>query len=80
MPMSWTSRDSGLEAAQGTTLVEPFYWDLNDSTRAWTKRFNAIYKTSYPTLHHAGMYASVLHYLRALKAAGRVTATRWWRR
>ncbi len=60
----------GLDAAQGTTLVEPFYWDLNDSTRAWTKRFNAIYSTSYPTLHHAGMYASVLHYLRALKAAG----------
>jgi branched-chain amino acid transport system substrate-binding protein len=60
----------GLDAAQGTTLVEPFYWDLNDSTRAWTKRFEAIYQTSYPTLHHAGMYASVLHYLRALKAAG----------
>ncbi len=60
----------GLNVAQGTVLVEPFYWDLNDSTRAWTKRFNAIYSTSAPTLHQAGMYASVLHYLRALKAAG----------
>ncbi len=60
----------GLEAAQGTTLAEPFYWDLNDSTRAWTKRFEAVYTTSYPTLHHAGTYAAVLHYLRALKAAG----------
>jgi branched-chain amino acid transport system substrate-binding protein len=60
----------GLATAEGTVLAEPFYWDLNESTRAWTKRFEAIYQTSYPTLHHAGMYASVLHYLRALKAAG----------
>ena len=60
----------GLDAAQGILLAEPFYWDLNDSTRAWTKRFTANYKASYPTLHHAGAYASVLHYLRALQAIG----------
>lgn len=55
----------GLDVAAGLTLAEPFYWDLNDSTRSWTKRFMATYKTSYPTLHHAGAYAATLHYLRA---------------
>jgi branched-chain amino acid transport system substrate-binding protein len=60
----------GLEAAQGSIVAEPFYWDMNDSTRAWTKRFEALYSRSYPTLHHAGAYAMVLHYLRAAKVVG----------
>jgi len=58
----------GLEEAQGITLAEPFYWDLDDSTRDWTHRFEAAYSTSYPTLHHAGIYAAVTHYLKAVNA------------
>jgi branched-chain amino acid transport system substrate-binding protein len=60
----------GLAEAQGILLAEPFYWDINDNTRAWTRRFIQRYKTSYPTLHHAGSYASTLHYLRAAQKAG----------
>jgi branched-chain amino acid transport system substrate-binding protein len=59
----------GLETAQGLLLTEPFYWDLNDDTRAWTKRFLANGAPSYPGLHHAGVYAATLHYLRAIAAA-----------
>jgi len=59
----------GLETAQGLLLTEPFYWDLNDETRAWTKRFLANGAPSYPGLHHAGVYAATLHYLRAVAAA-----------
>ncbi|MEO8524237.1 MAG: ABC transporter substrate-binding protein [Caldimonas sp.] len=59
----------GLDTAKGLLLTEPFYWDLNDETRAWTKRFLANGAPSYPGLHHAGVYAATLHYLRAVAAA-----------
>ena len=58
----------GLQRAQGLTLTETFYWDLNDATRAWTKRFAAANGGKYPTMIHAGVYASVLHYLKAVEA------------
>jgi len=54
-----------LSLAQGLTVVEPFYWDMNEGTRTWTKRFNALYTKNYPSMHHAGCYAATLHYLRA---------------
>jgi branched-chain amino acid transport system substrate-binding protein len=59
----------GLKTAQGMLLTEGFYWDQNDSTRAWSKRFFEKHK-KMPTMVHAGVYGSVLHYLKAVKAAG----------
>jgi branched-chain amino acid transport system substrate-binding protein len=59
----------GLQSAQGLLLSSAFYWDLNDETRAWSKRF--IEKTQkVPTMIHAGTYGAVMHYLRAVEAAG----------
>jgi len=62
----------GLQTAQGLTLTETFYWDLNDQTRAWTKRWHqergAMDK--FPTMNHAGVYASIMHYLKARVALG----------
>ncbi len=59
----------GLETAQGLLLAEAFYWDLNDDTRAFTKRFMERTKR-VPTSAQAGVYSSVMHYLQAAKAAG----------
>ncbi len=50
-------------------LTTGFYWDLNDDTRAWSKRFFDKHKRM-PTMVQAGQYSSVMHYLRAVKAAG----------
>lgn len=58
----------GLQTAQGLTFVEGFYWDLNDDTRAWSKRFFERRK-AMPTMTHAGVYSSVSHYLKAVKAS-----------
>ncbi len=58
----------GLQAAQGLILTEAFYWDLNDGTRAWSKRFAERNGGKYPTMIHAGVYAAVLHYLKAVEA------------
>ena len=58
----------GLQTAQGLILTETFYWDLNDGTRAWSKRFAAANGGKYPTMVLAGVYASVLHYLKAIDA------------
>ena len=58
----------GLDKAQGLILTETFYWDLNDQTRAWSKRFAAANGGKYPTMVHAGVYAGVLHYLKAVAA------------
>src|SRR5205085_1759506 len=59
----------GLESAQGLVLSSAFYWDLNDDTRAWAKRF--IEKTNkVPTMIHAGTYGAVMHYLKAIQKAG----------
>ena len=59
----------GLNNAQGLILTETFYWDYNDQTRAFAKRFQAANRGIYPTMIHAGVYAGVLHYLKAVEAA-----------
>ncbi len=60
----------GLQTAQGLVLTETFYWDLNDATRAWAKRWHAERKASnkYPAMNQAGVYAGTLHYLKAVLA------------
>jgi branched-chain amino acid transport system substrate-binding protein len=57
----------GLKATQGMYLTDSFYWDLNDQTRAWSKRFFDKQK-KMPTGVQAGQYSSVYHYLSAVKA------------
>ncbi len=59
----------GLNTAQGLMLTETFYWDLNDQTRAWSKRFAAANGGKNPSMVQAGVYSSVLHYLKAVDAA-----------
>jgi len=59
----------GLNTAQGLVFTETFYWDMNDQTRAWTKRFVAANGGKYPSMVHAGVYGAVLHYLKAVEAA-----------
>ncbi|MBV8650757.1 MAG: ABC transporter substrate-binding protein, partial [Alphaproteobacteria bacterium] len=58
----------GLQTAQGLVLTESFYWDQNDDTRAWSKRFVAEAK-KVPTMVQAGVYGAVTHYLKAIEAA-----------
>jgi branched-chain amino acid transport system substrate-binding protein len=61
----------GLKTAQGLTFTESFYWDMNEQTRAWSKRFTAASpKGMMPSMTVAGNYAAVLHYLKALEALG----------
>ncbi|MGB3271872.1 MAG: ABC transporter substrate-binding protein [Xanthobacteraceae bacterium] len=61
----------GLKVANGLNFTEPFYWDLNDNTRAFSKRFQERAKNkSMPTTVHAGVYASLLHYFKVLEAMG----------
>ncbi|WFU18558.1 ABC transporter substrate-binding protein [Bradyrhizobium sp. CB3481] len=59
----------GLQNAKGLMLSSAFYWDLNDETRAWSKRFIETTQ-KVPTMIHAGTYGAVIHYLRAIEAAG----------
>lgn len=59
----------GLKAAQGTYMTTASYWDMNDATRAWSKKFMGSNKTA-PTMIQTGVYGAVLHYLKAVKAAG----------
>ena len=60
----------GLDVAQGLQFTEAFYWDKNNDTRAWTKRFvEKIGGRLYPTMNHAGNYGGMLHYLKAVEAA-----------
>jgi branched-chain amino acid transport system substrate-binding protein len=68
----------GLPTAQGLMLTETWYWDLNDANRAFTKRWQVERPGKWPTMVHAGVYAGVLHYLKAvdaLKADGDGKAT-----
>jgi branched-chain amino acid transport system substrate-binding protein len=58
----------GLQNAQGLIITSTFYWDMNDQTRAFAKRFAERDKGIHPTMVHAGVYASVLHYLKAVEA------------
>jgi branched-chain amino acid transport system substrate-binding protein len=58
----------GLNTAQGLLLTESFYWDLNDQTREFSKRFGKLHKGAMPTMGQAGVYSAVLHYLKAIEA------------
>ena len=62
----------GLPTAQGLALTETWYWDANDANRAWTKRWHEAGAAAgkYPTMIHAGVYAGILHYLKARLALG----------
>ncbi|MBX9702483.1 MAG: ABC transporter substrate-binding protein [Acetobacteraceae bacterium] len=74
----------GLQTAQGLTCTETFYWDMNDQTRAFTRRIVARTPNNYPNMIHAGCYSATLHYLKtvaemgvaAAKASGTDTVTR----
>jgi len=57
----------GLETAQGLLLSESFYWDRDDKTRAWSKKYAERMGGKMPTMAQAGTYSAVLHYLKALK-------------
>jgi branched-chain amino acid transport system substrate-binding protein len=59
----------GLPTAQGLTFVTPFYWDLNNETRLWSRRFFERRKVM-PTMTHASVYSAIVHYLKAIEAAG----------
>jgi branched-chain amino acid transport system substrate-binding protein len=63
----------GLPTAQGLILTETWYWDMNDANRAWTKRWQQERAGKFPTMVQAGVYAGIMHYLKAvveLKGAG----------
>jgi branched-chain amino acid transport system substrate-binding protein len=59
----------GLQASKGLLLSEAFYWDLDDSTRAWSKRFGERMNGRMPTINHAATYSATMAYLRAIQAA-----------
>jgi branched-chain amino acid transport system substrate-binding protein len=58
----------GLQTAQGLIFTETFYWDRNDASRAFAKRFAPQYKGNMPTMVQAGVYSAVTHYLKAVEA------------
>jgi branched-chain amino acid transport system substrate-binding protein len=58
----------GLKTAQGLVLTETFYWDMNDATRAWTKRWQASRPGKFPSMNQAGVYSATLDYLKAVAA------------
>ncbi|MDF2600290.1 MAG: transporter substrate-binding protein [Methylobacterium brachiatum] len=58
----------GLQTARGLVLTEAFYWDLNPDTRAFSERFAQLHNGSMPTMNQAGVYAGLLHYLKAVAA------------
>ena len=61
----------GLKTAQGLTFTESFYWDMNDKTREWSKRFQKLSpKGTMPSMTVAGLYSGVLHYLKTLETMG----------
>jgi branched-chain amino acid transport system substrate-binding protein len=60
----------GLKNAQGLLLYESFYWDMNDETRAWSKRFAARMGGKMPSANQAGVYSATLAYLKAVAATG----------
>lgn len=59
----------GLQAAQGLLLTTSFYWDMDDKTREWSKRYFAK-MNKMPSMWQAGVYSSVMHYLNAIKETG----------
>ncbi len=64
----------GLDVAGGLNLTESFYWDLNDGTRAFTKRVLPKTPTNYPNMNHAGNYSATLHYLKVCADMGAAEA------
>src|ERR1700682_3642768 len=58
----------GLPVAQGLIFTETFYWDLNEQTRAFAKRFVPLDKGIHPSMVHAGVYSALLHYFKAVEA------------
>ncbi|MFT3803981.1 MAG: ABC transporter substrate-binding protein [Burkholderiaceae bacterium] len=60
----------GAKTAQGLYLSSPFYWDLNDRTRAFSERFAKRFDGKKPTMFQAGVYSATMHYLKAVAAAG----------
>ena len=64
----------GLEAAQGLFLTESFYWDMNDKTRAFAKRFEQFMPGVRPNMTNAGCYSGALHALKAIKGLGAASA------
>jgi branched-chain amino acid transport system substrate-binding protein len=60
----------GLDVAQGIALTDSFYWDMNSRARGFSDRFIAKFKDARPTMVHAGVYSSTLHYLKAATAMG----------
>lgn len=69
LPFITDIRAIGLPVAQGLTLTTAFYWDRTPETRVWSQRFYDI-QHAMPTMIQAGTYSAVLHYLRAVAAAG----------
>lgn len=61
----------GLKASQGLIFTEAWYWDANDANRAFAKEFAAALGGKHPTMVHAGVYSSVIHYLKAVTALGK---------
>jgi branched-chain amino acid transport system substrate-binding protein len=64
----------GLDVAGGLTLTESFYWDMNEGTRAFTKRVLPKTPNNYPNMIHAGCYSATLHYLKTVAAMGAAEA------
>ena len=60
----------GLDALQGVRFTTPTYWDLNDGTREFTKRYQAAFNDRYPNEAQMTTYSAVAHYLKAVAAAG----------
>jgi branched-chain amino acid transport system substrate-binding protein len=65
-----------VEICGGTTVTETFYWDMNDRTRAFTKRLVAKSPKNYPNQAHASAYAITMHYLKVAQAMGAANATK----
>ncbi len=66
----YISRSVGLASSAGIIGSMPFYWDMNEGTRAFAARFAPRYHKAYPNYFHAGCYSAVWHYLKAVKAMG----------
>ncbi|WP_428532880.1 ABC transporter substrate-binding protein [Rhodopila sp.] len=64
----------GLDVAHGLNLTESFYWDMNDRTRAFTKRVLPKTPKNYPNMSHAGCYSATLHYLKTVAEMGAAEA------
>ncbi len=64
----------GLEAAQGLLLTDAFYWDMNDGARAWTRRFITHTGGRYPTMDQAGVYGSILHWMKTVDGMDKAQA------